>query len=215
MEELQCQFPEGWLRAPCCQRLHQGSAAAYSVAAPGCRVLALCPQATLDPRIAGFDNRYVEERMCDFTTRYGYAPDMIEGALQGYIVFDPLRRLDATHAALFTRKNVVQLRAAHLGHALEPMFAKMGIQDGLIRAAMEGNVTEAGFARVLRTRRQQKKYLYSVFQHAIQTEHHQLAANLCAYVLRHGPDIFFESRLKALKKLGFTPRSTKRIKKAL
>ncbi|MEJ6745505.1 MAG: hypothetical protein QNK98_01850 [Yoonia sp.] len=29
------------------------AAAAYSVAAPGCTVLALRPQATLDPRIAG------------------------------------------------------------------------------------------------------------------------------------------------------------------
>lgn len=33
------------------------AAAAYSVAAPGCRVLALRPQATLDPATAGWDNR--------------------------------------------------------------------------------------------------------------------------------------------------------------
>ena len=78
------------------------AACAYSVAAPGSRVLAIRPQATLDPRVTGFDQRFKAERRQDFQGRYGFAPAMIDAAREVSIAFDPLQRLDAVHAALFT-----------------------------------------------------------------------------------------------------------------
>ena len=59
------------------------AACAYSVAAPGAQVLALNPRATLDPAAGRWDDRDRAARRLDFTSRYGYAPDMLEGAAQG------------------------------------------------------------------------------------------------------------------------------------
>ena len=38
------------------------------------------PQATLDPRVAEWDDRFLHMRRTDFTDRYGYAPDMLDAA---------------------------------------------------------------------------------------------------------------------------------------
>lgn len=80
------------------------AAAAYSVASPGARVLAVQPQATLDPRVTEWDDRFTDMRRMDFTSRYGYAPDMIDAATTAYVVYDPREALDAMQAALFTRR---------------------------------------------------------------------------------------------------------------
>jgi hypothetical protein len=58
------------------------AAAAFSVAAPGATVDAIQPQTTLDPRITDWDDRYMKMRRTDFTSRYGYAPDMLDAAEQ-------------------------------------------------------------------------------------------------------------------------------------
>ncbi len=58
------------------------AAAAYSVAAPGATVIVIQPQATLDPAVAGWDTRFVGHRRLNFNDRYGYAPDMTDGAGQ-------------------------------------------------------------------------------------------------------------------------------------
>jgi len=75
------------------------AAAAYSVAAPGARLLLTRPQASQDPRKVGFDRRYLAQRRVDFTSRYGYAPDMVGAARHAYIAYDPMQQLDALHAA--------------------------------------------------------------------------------------------------------------------
>ena len=57
------------------------AACAFSVAAPGAQVLALSPQATLDPRVSEWDDRFRRMRRISFTDRYGYAPDMLDAAV--------------------------------------------------------------------------------------------------------------------------------------
>ena len=69
-------------------------ACAFSVAAPGSNVLAIAPQATLDSERAGWDQRFPDAKRLQFNDRYGYAPDMVEGARRVYILFDPHRPLD-------------------------------------------------------------------------------------------------------------------------
>lgn len=86
------------------------AAAAFSVAAPGATVVAIQPQATLDPRVTEWDDRHLKIRRTDFTSLYGYAPDMLDAAEQAYVIYDPYKRLDAAHAAMFTRSNVKTLR---------------------------------------------------------------------------------------------------------
>ena len=69
------------------------AAAAYSVAAPGATVVAVQPQATLDPRMTEWDDRFVEMRRTSFTDRYGYAPDMLDAADQAFVLYDPISSL--------------------------------------------------------------------------------------------------------------------------
>lgn len=181
------------------------AAAAYSVAAPGCTVLAIRPQATLDPRVTGWDVRYTDQRRKNFTDRYGYAPDMIDAADHTFILFDPLQRLDAGHVAMFTKPAMTPLRCMALGNKIDIALDAMGVHDDLIVAAMTKTLTEGGFNTILRARRDYALYLRSLYLHMIKTDHPVMAANVCAYVLRKEHDTFFAKKLQELTDQGHTP----------
>ena len=136
------------------------AACAYAVTAPGARVLAVAPRATLDPEVAGWDRRHMAARRFDFTSRYGYAPDMTEGAAHVWLVHDPLNPLDAMHAALFRNalgdapegaphRRGDGTRAGRCGHPGQGA----GRRDGRHADA------PAGFARHWRSRRSYAFYL--------------------------------------------------------
>jgi len=181
------------------------AAAAYSVAAPGCTVFAIRPQATLDPRIAGWDTRYTDQRRKNFTDRYGYAPDMIDAANHAYIAFDPLQRFDAIHGAMFTRSNMTPLRCTGQGNRIDIAFDTMGVHHDLITRAMNKTLTSEDFNKAMRARRDNIRYLRTLYSHMIKTDHPMLAANVCAYVLRKGDDTFFAQKLQELKDKGHSP----------
>lgn len=138
------------------------AAGAFSVAAPGATVLLVTPQATLDPTLAPWDERFTQMRRVSFTDRYGYAPDMIDAADHVYILFDPAERMDAMHAALFRRSNVTLLRCRHFGSRVEPALLRLHVLDGMIEAATEGALTESGFWRHFRERRNFGPWLHRV-----------------------------------------------------
>ena len=172
------------------------AAAAYSVAAPGFTVLALRPPATLDPRIAGWDTRYIAQRRHDFTHRFGYAPDMIDAVNHAYIVVDPLQRFDAMHAALFTKPNVTMLRVMGLNGRLDVMFDTLGGLDDMIRAAMAGELTPQRFIQALAARKTFAPYLRNLVRRARDSGHARLAAVVCRTVLDDGHDAFFIRQLQ-------------------
>ncbi|WP_299297903.1 phosphoadenosine phosphosulfate reductase [uncultured Tateyamaria sp.] len=138
------------------------AAAAYSVAAPGARVLAIQPQATLDPRVTEWDDRFVEMRRTDFTSRYGFAPDMLDASAAAYVLYDPVETLDAMHAALFVRSGVTQFRLRNMGDALQSDLMKMDILPELIEQAMAGTLNDMVFANAYRARRTYPPYLRRV-----------------------------------------------------
>lgn len=160
------------------------AACAYSIAAPGARVLALRPQATLDPRIAGWDNRFPDARQRDFATRYGYAPDMLEGACEAHVLFDPLNRIDARHAGLFRRPNVLLLPCPYSGQNLDLLVQRMQIDRPLIEAAMDSRLDRLAFARLWRARRTCPAYLRSLLDSARSSGHGELAATVQRHVRR-------------------------------
>lgn len=135
------------------------AAAAYSVASPGAQVLILNPVASQATAVAGWDDRFRETRRMDFTSRFGYAPDMIEAASRVTIISDPREKMDAMHAALFLGPHVTQFAARLGGDELEAQFSRMGILNHLIAAAMEGQLTLDSFARLWRKRREDGTYL--------------------------------------------------------
>ena len=69
------------------------AAGAYSVTAPGARVLMLQPQATLDPRVAEWDDRFAEERRRDFTVDWVHLK-LNDQAQRTVLCKDPFRAYD-------------------------------------------------------------------------------------------------------------------------
>ncbi|KPQ08540.1 MAG: hypothetical protein HLUCCA12_01635 [Rhodobacteraceae bacterium HLUCCA12] len=134
-------------------------AAAFSVAAPGATVLALAPQATLAPETAEWDRRFLAARRFDFTSRFGYAPDMTEGCAQAFILYDPAQQVDAVHAALFRGPHVVKLRARNIGRDPQGELARMGALRPLLDAACTGTLDAHRFYRLWRARRSHAPYL--------------------------------------------------------
>lgn len=155
------------------------AAAAYSVVAPGARVLAIQPQATLDPSVTGWDERFSEHRRMCFTDRYGYAPDMLEAAGRAYIIYTPQEREDAMHAALFTRPNVTKLRLNNMGGALQVDLLQMGLIQTLIDLAARGRLTPSRFAALARARRDHLPYLRRVLARLELEERSELKRILC------------------------------------
>ncbi|MCV3272413.1 phosphoadenosine phosphosulfate reductase [Roseobacter sinensis] len=171
------------------------AAAAFSVAAPGARVLALQPQATLDPGIAGWDTRFAKMRRTSFADRYGYAPDMLDAAAAAFVVFDPRQTEDAMHAALFTRPNATMLRARHFGGRLHADFLRMGILDQLMVAAARDRLTRAEFGRLLRARRDDMPYLRHLLRQLDRDTRPRRIEMLCRSVVRRHTAPRFARRL--------------------
>lgn len=176
------------------------AAAAFSVAAPGATVLAVQPQATLDPRITEWDDRFIEMRRTCFLDRYGYGPDMIDAADQAYIFYDPREDLDAMHAALFTRPNVTKLRMPNMGDALQTELLTMDLLFTVLSQAGRGSFSATAFAELYRARRNHPSYLRGLLARLDVQDRPYLATMLCRNVVgrMHAPRI--RRRLDALEK---------------
>lgn len=135
------------------------AACAYSLAAPGATVLAIAPQATLDPTIAGWDRRFMGARRLDFRSRFGFAPAMLDGGRNAFIVHDPARKLDLMHATLFRRPFVTLLRSPDLGRDTASALARLGALPPMIDAAAQGRMTPELFYDLMRARREDAAYL--------------------------------------------------------
>ena len=175
------------------------AAAAFSVAAPGSTVVAVQPQATLDPRITEWDERFVKMRRMDFTSRYGYAPDMLDAADQAFVLYDPSIALDASHAAMFTRSNVKKLRLPNMGYRLHAEMVKMEILTPLIKAAADDNLTTLKFAQLYRARRENRAYLYQLMKKLDSDNRDPLTIMLCEHVTGRFRASRFASKLAKLK----------------
>lgn len=135
------------------------AAAAYAVTAPGATVILAAPQATLDPRVTGWDERFRARRRLSFTDRYGYAPEMIEGAGPVHVIYDPQHLPDAMHASLFTRGFVTMLPCPWIGPDPAAELEEMELLAPLLTAACEGRFTPALFWQAYRARRQHAPYI--------------------------------------------------------
>jgi hypothetical protein len=159
------------------------AAAAYSVVAPGATVIALSPQASLDPRICEWDDRFVFMRRTSFTDRYGYAPAMLEAAENAFILYDPEIEADAMHAALFNAPNIQRIRCRHLHDEIEAYLRRMGLLEELLFKAMAGNLRSLDFFAALRDRRNYLPYLRNFLGAVENAERPFLTAVMCRNVL--------------------------------
>jgi len=175
------------------------AAAAFSVVAPGATVVALQPQATLDPEIAGWDDRFREMRRTSFTDRYGFAPEMLEGVGQAFIVYDPLQSLDAMHAALFARPCVSLMACRNIGANVEWMLRGMTILDDTLIAACHGELDHQKFWKLYRARRNLARFLRQIAARLSDQKRPYLEALVCRNVARRLNGPRFRARLSVLE----------------
>lgn len=178
------------------------AAAALSVAAPGAKVLAIQPQATLNTTLAGWDNRFPQARRLDFCSRFGYAPLMVETAQEVTIVHDPSIIEDAMHAQLFNGGNTTHLRCPYLGPNAAQSFNRMDILLDQIEHAMTGTLTPRTFASLWRERQSYLPYLRTMLHRLELKDHPRLLARLCRKVATRGNKPLFEAKLKELEAQG-------------
>lgn len=174
------------------------AACAFSVAAPGATVLAISPQATLDSDRAGWDMRFPDAKRLQFNDRYGYAPDMLEGAASAFILYDPYRSLDHVHASLFHGPNVQRLKCRHLDGLIELTLREMDMLHQVIELTSDGALTPQTFYSLLRRRRDHNRYLRTVM-HALNRQNRPLrVAYLSKYAMKTtGGGPFFKRNLAA------------------
>ncbi|MDW4497512.1 phosphoadenosine phosphosulfate reductase [Sulfitobacter sp. D35] len=175
------------------------AAAAFSVAAPGARVLAIQPQATLDPDLAGWDPRFVELRRIDFRRRYGYAPRMLDAAARAYVIYDPMQREDAMHAALFAAPHVTRLTLPNMGSALQTDLLEMDVLYELLAMAADMSLERHAFSMMMRARRDHPPYLRRLLARLERDERTGLAEMLCRNVAARLDDGRFLNKLQRLQ----------------
>ncbi|MEX0349766.1 MAG: phosphoadenosine phosphosulfate reductase [Paracoccaceae bacterium] len=177
------------------------AAAAFSVAAPGSTVIAVQPQATLDPRMTEWDDRFTEMRRVSFSDRFGYAPDMLDAANRAFVLYDPGQQLDAMHAALFARPNVTRLRMRHMGTELQTRLIEMNLLFRLLTMAADGTLTEMEFYRMFRARRASPHYLRMLRNILEQQQRPYLEVMLCRNAVARLPVRRLRRRLERLEHL--------------
>ena len=175
------------------------AACAYCVTAPGASVLAISPRATLDPARAGWDKRDIGHRRLDFTSRYGYAPDMTEGAGQVFIAYDPDHAPDAMHATLFARPWVTPLHTRHLKDQVEAALHQMAILPEMIATAAANKLSAQSFAQLWRARRKSLPYLKLLLAKAKSAKHPNREFKICNNVTRRLNAPMFRKRLVELE----------------
>lgn len=180
------------------------AAAAFSVAAPECRVLLIQPQATLDVTQARWDRRFPEARRLDFTSRFGFAPMMVETADHVSVLHDPSVLEDAVHAAMFQGDNTTHHACGYLGPDAHRGLADMGILAALLEAAMSGDLDDAEFATLWRARRTHLPYLRTLMHRLEADGHDLLLARLCKHASAHNGRPIFAKKLIELEARGIT-----------
>jgi hypothetical protein len=174
------------------------AAAAYSVTAPGASALLIRPVATLDPSIAPWERRFLSKRRLDFTTRYGYAPDMVEALDRAHVIYDPTKAADAMHAALYRGPNVTFYPTRQARPRIEALFDGIGVTVPLLMAAMDGTLDKARFAELWRERRTSASYVRNLLKRVETDERPGLAARVCAFGLTTPDAEFYEDRITTL-----------------
>ena len=187
------------------------AAAAFSVAAPGAKVVVVQPQATLDPQFAEWDNRFSHMRRVSFDDRYGYAPDMLDAAQSALVLYDPEITEDAMHAALFTGSNTMKYRVRFFGANLEQSLIRMNVLLRILAQASANKLTHHNLSALFRVRRKDRQYLFNLLKRVTRDNRNHLTYWLSRNVLKQHEGPQFSKALKqaehalGLSKLGQSP----------
>ena len=185
------------------------AACAFSAACPEATVVAISPQATLDRDVTSWETRYQKAWKRNYNNDFGYAPDMVATAKDVFILYDPLEPPDAMHAALFRGPNITKLKCRFQGHRIASGLIQMGLLKPVVGGCVDGTLTRTSFYKMLRARRDFRRYLRELILRIPEDKHPLLIAYLAERVLSTGNGPVFRRKLNAanalLEKRGITP----------
>lgn len=175
------------------------AACAFSAAAPKSTVIAISPQATLDRQFASWETRYKKAWRRDYSSRYGYAPEMAKSAESVYLFFDPTEALDAMHASLFHSPNIRKFKCRYLGHRIASFWISLNLLKPIIQESVDGTLTEIKFYQMMRARKESARFRRELLGRAQQKGRDDLVVRLCEYVLARNRGPKFRQALRASK----------------
>lgn len=173
-------------------------ALAFSAAAPGADVVAFSPQTVLDRKLVPWETRYRVVWDADWSGPYGDAARCTAAARAVNVFYDPWSALDAAHVARLSGDNLRLYPCPFMGHRLGSMLQQMGLLQPLVLRAIAGDLTAPEFRRLLRARRDSRRYRREILDRLIDKGHTQLAARLCRHFLAQGHDEAFARTLRRL-----------------
>ena len=151
-------------------------AAAFAPVAPGCTVLALAPQSTLDGSVAPFEGRYrYGARLGDWSAPFNDAAVGIKSAGLAYVIYDPQVAEDHQHALRLAGPSAMLLPVPHLTHKIPPMFKRMEVLKEVATEGLTGRLQPLGFRILMRKRRAAVPYLLTMINAAVAKGHFTLA----------------------------------------
>ncbi|MEZ5798104.1 MAG: hypothetical protein R3D63_11850 [Paracoccaceae bacterium] len=164
------------------------AALAFAALAPGCTVMAFAPQRSLDPALCPFETRYRYARSnTDWSLPYGDAAEGLRAASRAYIAYDPMLADDLRHVRALRGANVVELPMRHMGHKLPPGLLKMGLLKPISAQAFEAALEPAGFARMMRARRDSTPWRADFLARALARGHYRLGLALAEKMMADRP----------------------------
>ena len=184
------------------------AAAAFCSLAPGATVLAYSPQSTLKKDLVPWERRFNRGRQQDWSGRYADAAALTGTAERVYLCYDPYMAGDRAHAARFSGDNIVHLHSNYVGHKTVVFMRRAGILKEVTRLCVTGEMTEARFNALYRSRRKLPWYYLGLIDMALARGHPGLAERIIngahaasgnrnlPNALRRRREMFFENRKK-------------------
>jgi pimeloyl-ACP methyl ester carboxylesterase len=137
-----------------------GFAALHYGASCGAQLgIAISPQYSVDPEIAPFEDRWIDD-----VARIRFRRDETRPLPRQYIVYDPMDPNDRQHFELFAaRSPTIGLRAMHGGHPAGTFILETQMFTPLFDGALTGAIDPAAYSAAMRARRRQSgQYLYTL-----------------------------------------------------
>lgn len=165
------------------------AACAFAPLAPGCTVLALSPQATLDPARVPWEERWQMAQRQDWTGGFNDAVTGLAAAGCAFLVHDPLLEQDRRHIAMFAGlPNLTLLPTPFSGHKSALFLRGAEILWTVAEQAVTGRLTQASYARLRRGARLNPWYLRPLAEHLADRGRAGLLRRALAHLRAQGAD---------------------------
>ncbi len=176
-------------------------ALAFAPVSPGCTIVAMAPQSTLNRKLAPFETRYRFGRsLGDWDDpRYRDGAEGMAEAQQVYVMYDPLVPLDDAHARRLTGQHVTHIRLHGTGHKIPPALQKMKILKPVALDALEGRLTPPQFRKLFRARHGSIPWVISLLERAQCRGQQKIALNAGEFALKHTPNWKIRKFVKKLR----------------